>query len=404
MPEAPIRGSVKLKKFTHLASRDLLHSACHFTLFRLRLYFDFAVIRETAHPGKKKSKLFLEKTINSFEDGGLMNQRLIRSLLGFTLFLVIGQFTIALAQAPYQAPEGIPPESDFVYRKHYEEVQAIMQSPLAERAAKLETYMKALHPKSKILGTMEAYFRQIVEQLKSAGNASAADALNKKLTVMFPNSDAVVSQQLQQAFQAKDYAKSISLGEKLLASNPDNKTILNILAASYIQTNNQAKALATVPKAIEAIGAKNAVSLVIWMADYYKAQNDIPKALSYYNQALGAFSAGSPEYKTMKGTIGTIEGTQAFKSGNFEGAVSSFNQVISVDPKNDGAYLYLGLSYWRLQKLPEAQSAFAKATVLGKGTSAKAREYLLQIYKPLNGGSEEGLDKVLAEAKTALGV
>ena len=61
---------------------------------------------------------------------------------------------------------------------------------------------------------------------------------------MFPNSDAVVSQQLQQAFQAKDYAKSISLGEKLLASNPDNKTILNILAASYIQTNNQAKALA----------------------------------------------------------------------------------------------------------------------------------------------------------------
>ena len=42
--------------------------------------------------------------------------------------MVIGQFSIALAQEPYQAPEGIPPESDFVYRKHYEEVQAIMQS------------------------------------------------------------------------------------------------------------------------------------------------------------------------------------------------------------------------------------------------------------------------------------
>lgn len=333
-----------------------------------------------------------------------MNQRLIRSILGLALFMVIGQFSTALAQEPYQAPEGIPPESDFVYRKHYEEVQAIMQSPLAERAAKLEAYMKALHPKSKILGSMEAYFRQIVEQLKGAGNAGASDALNKKLTALFPNSDAVVSQQLQQAFQAKDFAKSIQLGEKLLASNPGNKTILNILAASYIETNNQAKAAATVPKAIEAIGAKDAVSLVIWMADYHKAQNDIPKALSYYKQALGAFAPGSAEHKTLQVAVGTLEGTESFKAQNFDAAVASFNKVVTTDPKNDGAYLYLGLSYWRLQKLEEAQAAFAKATVLGKGTSAKAREYLLQIYKPLNGGSEEGVDKVLATAKASLGI
>ena len=334
----------------------------------------------------------------------MMNQRLIRALLSFTLFLVVGQFTAVMAQTPYQAPEGIPPESDFVYRKHYEEVQAIMQSPLAERATKLEAYMKALHPKSKILGTMEAYFRQIVGQLKSAGNASAADALNKKLTAMFPNSDAVISQQLQQAFQSKDYAKSIQLGEKLLAKSPDNKTILNILAASYIQTNNQAKAAATVPKAIQAIGAKDAAPLVIWMADYYKAQNDIPNALSYYKQAMGAFPAGSAENNTLKVTVGTIEGSQAFKSKDFDGAVAAFNEVARVDPKNDGAYLYLGLSYWRLQKLEEAQSAFAKATVLGQGTAAKANEYLLQIYKPLNGGSEEGIDKVLDKAKADLGI
>ena len=158
------------------------------------------------------------------------------------------------------------------------------------------------------------------------------------------------------------------------------------------------------PKAIEAIGAKNAPALVIWMADYYKSQNDIPKALSYYNQALGSFSAGSPEYKTLKVTVGTLEGTQAFKAQKFDAAVAAFNQVVTTDPQNDGAYLYLGLSYWRLQKLEEAQTAFAKATVLGKGTSAKAREYLLQIYKPLNGGSEEGLDKVLATAKASLGI
>ena len=157
-------------------------------------------------------------------------------------------------------------------------------------------------------------------------------------------------------------------------------------------------------KPFEAIGAKDAVSLVIWMADYYKAQNDIPKSISYYKQALGTFSPGSAEHNTLQETVGTLEGTQAFKAQNFDAAVASFNKVVSIDPKNDGAYLYLGLSYWRLQKLEEAQAAFAKATVLGQGTSAKAREYLLQIYKPLNGGSEEGLDKVLATAKASLGI
>ena len=106
----------------------------------------------------------------------------------------------------------------------------------------------------------------------------------------------------------------------------------------------------------------------------------------------------------LKINIGTIQGTEAFKAKDFDGSVAAFNDVVSVDPANDGAYLYLGLSYWRLQKLEDAQSAFAKATVLGKGTSAKAREYLLQIYTPLNGGSEEGLDKVLDAAKADLGI
>jgi len=46
--------------------------------------------------------------------------------------------------------------------------------------------------------------------------------------------------------------------------------------------------------------------------------------------------------------------------------------------------------------------AFAKAVVLGKDYAPKAQEYLEQIYKPLNGDSLDGLDGVLAKARTAL--
>ncbi len=75
---------------------------------------------------------------------------------------------------------------------------------------------------------------------------------------------------------------------------------------------------------------------------------------------------------------------------------------MSYAPNNDLTYLSMGLSYWKLQQLEPAMDAFAKAVVLGKDYAAKAREYLEQIYKPLNGDSLDGLDGVLAEASTAL--
>jgi hypothetical protein len=51
-----------------------------------------------------------------------------------------------------------------------------------------------------------------------------------------------------------------------------------------------------------------------------------------------------------------------------------------------------------------AQVAFARAVALEGENSAKARQYLEQIYGPLNGNSLDGLDEMIAKVKADMGV
>ena len=75
---------------------------------------------------------------------------------------------------------------------------------------------------------------------------------------------------------------------------------------------------------------------------------------------------------------------------------------MKLNSKHDASHFGIGMSHWKLQQLEEAMDAFAKAVVIGQTRAAKAREYLEQIYKPLNNNSVEGLDARLEKARAAL--
>ena len=57
-----------------------------------------------------------------------------------------------------------------MYGKHLEQVEQIMKgSDLGARAAALESFMKKLHPESKILQYFESFFSQTVAAYSEAG-------------------------------------------------------------------------------------------------------------------------------------------------------------------------------------------------------------------------------------------
>lgn len=337
-----------------------------------------------------------------------MKVRLFHLSLLMVLVICV-QAAVAVAQEPFTA-EGIPPSSDYVYRQQYDQVQGIMKLPLAERATKLEAYMKKCHKDAKILQYMEAFFSQIVQDLQKGGQTAQAEALTQKMIQMFPKSDNIMAQQFQAAYKSKDYTKAIELGEQIRAKAPNDAQVLVMLAQSYMATKQTAKVVEISPKIVQVLGPKKGISYVVWMADYYKGQKDSTNAIKYYDMAIGAYPSSVPEgwdanqWKAVVANAYQVRASNAWAREDFDGVIESYSTLLSYDPKNDGAYLFIGLSYWKQQKLDMAQAAFARAVVLGGENSARARKYLEQIYGPLNNNSLDGLDAILEKAKADLGV
>ncbi len=312
------------------------------------------------------------------------------------------------AQEPFSA-EGIPPESEYVYSKHYEQVQEIMKTPdLAAREQKLTAFMNKLHPQAKIRQYMEAFFGQIVQDYEKAGQKDKAAALSQKMLQMFPKSDAAAAQQLKAAYDGKNWAKVIELGEPMRAKSPSDGAVLAMLAEAYRATNNNAKVMEIGTKLIQVLGPEKAIYYVVFLADQYRTKNDLANAAKYYDMALQAYPSRVPEgwqpaqWNQVKATAYQVEATQAWGAQDFQGVIAAYNNLLKTDPHNDAAYMFMGLSYWRLQQLDQAQDALAKAVVLNKSNSAKARQYLEQLYKPRNNNTLDGLDQVLAKAKADL--
>ena len=89
-------------------------------------------------------------------------------LLFFLVFC--SQALFLAAQEPIELPEGVPPESDLAYGQHLGQVEEMMEvSDLAVRERQLESVMKKLHPKSKILQYYESFFSRTVEDYQTAG-------------------------------------------------------------------------------------------------------------------------------------------------------------------------------------------------------------------------------------------
>ena len=313
------------------------------------------------------------------------------------------------AQDPLPAPEGIPVESDWLYRKHYAQIQEILALPLNDREARLSSFHGKLPAQAKVNQFMPSFFGQIANDYKAAGETAKADALQKKMVKLFPSLVPKVTpeQELQAAYQRKNYRKVIELGEKLYASKPTSATA-SMLAYSYISTRNTPKAVEFSQKALSALGAKEGSFYAVYLAEHYTSQQDIGKAVQYYDQLIKAFPNSTPsgwETQRWASTLGqahTLKATDAYMKANYKGAISSYYESLKYNAGNEQAYLFIGLSHWKEKEFDQAMGAFAVATVLDKPGSPKARGYLEQIFKARNGDKLDGIDAVLDQARSAI--
>jgi hypothetical protein len=313
---------------------------------------------------------------------------------------------VDLEEAEKQAKKPAP---DVGYTKEeYDQFQTAFNLPdLKARAAGLSQFIKG-HPTSKLnehaLAAYSALLNQLYQQKDMASLAPAAEGFLE----LKAGDVAALGLATEAFYSNKDYAKAVKFGEPFYQAKP-SKEVAQLLAYSFDQLKNDAKFVNYAEKCIPEMSAKDAFFYSAKLSYYYGGQKNIPKAAAYCQKMMSAYgeseippgySAG--QWTQEKGRSYSIIGRNAYDKKQYGAAVSAYNNSLKYFSGNDEAYYYLGMSFWAAQDTTSAMRNLAKAALLNKPYSKNARAQLEALYKGLNNGSLEGIDRVTRAASAEM--
>jgi tetratricopeptide (TPR) repeat protein len=147
----------------------------------------------------------------------------------------------------------------------------------------------------------------------------------------------------------------------------------------------------------------------------YVNQQDIGNAAKYARMTLESLSLAKKPNGTsdsdwqqtltkVKQQCNLLIAMDAYKQKKYADAITSYENVLKIDRRQDIPHYYIGLSLWNLKKVEEAIDSFARCVVLEGEMGNQAKEHLENLYKPLHNQSTVGIEKVYRKARKDLGI
>ncbi len=335
--------------------------------------------------------------------------KVLITFLGILLGVFAGQVRSVAAQA--QKVE-IPIESDYMYRKHYAAVEEIKNretDPLKRADALLE-WVKA-NPKSRAIPNAAGWYAEVVVNVLKS-DAQKAISMIQAFQAVAPADRTMTPYLMTAHYQTKNWAKAAEIGEKLYAEKP-SLGLANDLMGIYSQMNNQDKYLVYAEKVMAEVPIDKSYQIALRVGQIYAQKNNLPKALQIFSQVMSVYGDKVPQgvqesaWNTTRAGIYTLMASDIYAKKDYPKAIELYERVARFAPKGEEAcqaWYYIGMARWQGKDQKGAIEPFARAYVLGKSMSAKAKEHLEQLYKAENNDSLDGLDSVISKAKFDLGI
>ena len=226
-----------------------------------------------------------------------------------------------------------------------------------------------------------------------------------------PTNKLILSALLQSYYQSNNLPKAAETAEKLYALEPSN-SMLPLMTDIYQKMKNTDKYVYYAEKLLGTVKMEDpqGYGTALQLAQIYLQRQNVPKATELLTKVMNVYGDKVPP--------GTQEAawnaTRAFAYGiiaagiygkkDYTKAQELYEKVVKFDPKRDDAYYYIGMCKWNKKDQEGAIEAFAKSAVLNKDYAQRARKYLEDLYKAEHSDSLDGIDDVLAKAKSELGV
>ena len=354
-----------------------------------------------------------------------MTQRLVSS----TIMVLLLCSAIGFTQ------EKVSPLSDYMYNRRdlprYEEIKK--ETDPQKLAGLLIEFMKE-RPINRLLPYIIPAYQNAIAAHINKQEWDRALSLVESMQAALPTDKAVADEeipvgvdefmkQLQDArqtmrqlaltvyYSSKNWAKAAELQEQLYKAAPSLQG-LQLLADIYQQMQNTDKYLEVAQK----IMAEAPISQPLGFSTTYQIlqmrlqKNDIPGATELYGRLMDAYGDKLPQgvseadWNQERARAYSLLAQDPYAKKDFRRALELFERVVKADPTNGDAYYYIGLCKWQIDGQDSAVEPLAKSVVLNKASAARSRQNLEQIHKAKNNDSLDGLDEVLAKAKSSLGI
>jgi hypothetical protein len=332
--------------------------------------------------------------------------------------------------------EKVSPLSDFQYnKKDYPQYLEIKKEADAQKRADLLLAFIKERPISRILLYAATDYLECVKPYLAKNDFAKAISMSEALLALIPSQKTVqdagipagvedfINGQLVPAqkmilsslvgayYQSQNWPKAAESVEKLYEIAPD-KAMLPVMADIYLKMQNMDKYLACGQKILAAftMDQPQAYTTAIQMAQVYIQKQDVnsatdllSKVMDVYGDKLPPNMQEVPWNATRAFAYGVIA-SGVYAKKDYPKAQELYEKVAKFDSKRDDAYYYIGMSKWQNKDPEGAIDAFAKCVALNKATAKKAQQYLEDLYKARHNDSLDGLDQVLAKAKSELGI
>jgi tetratricopeptide (TPR) repeat protein len=330
--------------------------------------------------------------------------------------------------------EKISPVSDYQYKRDYAQFETIKKEADAQKRADLLLSFMKQHPISRMLTYVAAEYLECAKPHFQGKDWAKAISMTEALQALLPTEKMVrdagvpepgagefLKNVLPQAhrtvesallgayYQSNNMQKAAGLAEKMYAATPD-RSLAAALADIYLKLNNAEKFAGYAEKLVAELPIEQSYTMVLQLAGVYQQKNDLGKASGYAAKVMEAFGDKVPQgvqesaWNTSRAYCYGLMGLNAYANKDYAKTIENYERVVKLAPKAEDAWYYMGMSKWRNQDPEGAILCFAKTVVLGKNLAKKAQEYLEQLYKARHNDTLDGLDGVLANAKSELGL
>lgn len=328
----------------------------------------------------------------------------------------------------------ISPLSDYLYNKDYQKYEEIKkETDVQKRADLLIAFLKE-RPISRVLLYVATDYIACIKKIANndiAKTISMEEALwdlvptDKEIEAeeipvgvedfrknhLLPTRKLILTSLVAAYYQNENYPKAAELAERAYAIAPD-KTLTQTLFDIYNKLGNEDKIVEYGEKMLDAFPLKEpqGYSTALQLAQIHLKKQNIKEATQLFTKLMNVYGDSVPpnineqNWNATRAVAYTLMAQDAYTKKNYSKAEELYKKVTTYDSRRDDAYYFLGMCRWQSKDQEGAIVYFARSAVLNKTYAEKARKYLEDLYKAQHNDSLDGLEDVLAQAKSDLGL